>query len=154
GNTATATATGSTGKTVTASDVNWHFGTTPQIFVRKLTNGVYAPTAPGLQLSVGTPVTWTYQVTDQGDAPVKVTSIRDDNGTPNNPADDFTATAVLQTGTSFNTGDTDQDGLLDPGEVFLFTSAGVSLGSPTRWSDVFQTVLTYTDTSGAGLTPG
>src|SRR5262249_21747732 len=84
GNTATATATGSTGKTVTASDVNWHFGTTPQIFVRKLTNGVYAPTAPGLQLSVGTPVTWTYQVTDQGDAPVKVTSIRDDNGTPNN----------------------------------------------------------------------
>ena len=39
GNVATATATGSTGQTVTASDANYHFGTTPSLFVRKLING-------------------------------------------------------------------------------------------------------------------
>jgi Ca2+-binding RTX toxin-like protein len=154
GNTATATATGTTGTTVTASDVNWHFGSTPQIFVRKLTNGVYSPTATGQLLPAGTLLVWTYEVTDAGDAPVKVTSIRDDAGTPNDPTDDFTATAVLQPGTNFNVGDTNLNGLLDPGEVFLFTSTGVSLGSPTNWSQAFQTVLTYTDTSGASLTPG
>ena len=89
GNIATVTVKGSTSKTVTASDPNWHFGTMPSIFVRKLVNGVYSPDPNNpVTLPVGTPVVWTYEVTDQGDAPVKVTSIRDDNGTPNNPADD------------------------------------------------------------------
>jgi hypothetical protein len=154
GNIATVTATGSTGKTVTASDSNWHFGTTPSIFVRKLVNGLYSPTAPGVTLPNGTPVVWTYEVTDQGDAPVKVTSIRDDAGTPNNPADDFTPVAVLQPGTNFNIGDTNNNGLLDPGEVWKYSSAGVSTGSPTSWTQVAQAVFTNTDTSGAGATGG
>src|SRR5262249_36872038 len=51
-------------------------------------------------------------------------------------------------------GDGNNNGLLDPGEVFLFTSKGVSEGSPTNWTNVFSTVLTYTDTTGANLTPG
>src|SRR5262249_47147686 len=97
---------------------------------------------------------WTYQVTDQGDAPVKVTSVRDDNGTPNFTGDDFTAVAVLQAGTNFNVGDTNQNGLLDPGEVFLFTSAGGSTGPATGRNQVFQTVVSYTDTTGAGANPG
>src|SRR5262249_30297944 len=113
-----------------------------------------AQTAPGRMLPVGTPVVWTYQVYDEGDAPVRVTFVRDDAGTPSITSDDFTATAVLQNGTSFNVGDANQNGLLDPGEVFLFTSAGVSTGSPTDWNQVYQAVLTYTDTSGAGGTPG
>jgi Bacterial Ig domain/RTX calcium-binding nonapeptide repeat (4 copies) len=154
GNIATASATGTTGTTVMAKDSNWHFGTSPSILVRKLTNGVYSPTAPGQPLPVGTPVIWTYEVTDQGDAPVKVTSIRDDAGTPNNPADDFTAVPVLQVGTNYNIGDTNRNGLLDPGEVWNYTSAGVNTGSPTNWSEVLQAVYSNTDTSGAGATPG
>jgi hypothetical protein len=154
GNIATVTATGSTGKAVTASDPNWHFGTTPSIFVKKLINGQDATTAPGITLPVGTPVVWTYLVTDQGDAPVKVTSIRDDAGTPSNPADDFTPVAVLDPKTGFNVGDTSDFGLLDPGEVWQYTSAGVSTGSPTAWTQAVQAVLASTDTSGAGATGG
>src|SRR5262249_25893880 len=128
GNIATVTATGS-GQTVTASDANYHFGTTPSLFVLKAINAAnpmmptpeeLAQTSPGRQLAVGTSVVWTYQVYDMGDAPVKVTFVRDDAGTPSNTSDDFTAVAVLQPGTNFNVGDTGPDGpngLLDPGEV-------------------------------------
>jgi hypothetical protein len=162
-NTATATATGSTGTTVTASDLNYHFGTTPGIFVLKAINAVnpMMPTpaelsqaAPGVSLPVGTPVVWTYQVYDQGDSPVQVTSIRDDAGTPTNPNDDFTAAAVLQSGTLFNIGDSNQNGLLDPGEVFLFTSAGITGVSTADWYKTLQSVTVNTDTTGNGATPG
>ena len=140
GNIATVTVTNASGDPVTASDPAYLLGTTPRIFVQKAINAVnpMSPTPAELAVStprllpVGTPVVWTYQVTDLGDAPVKVTSVRDDNGTPGNLADDFSAVAVLQAGTSFNVGDTNQNSLLDPGEVFLFTSAGVSSGSTTE----------------------
>ena len=157
-------ATGTTnGKTVVTTTPNYHFGTTPSIFVMKAINAVdpmhptvaeLAQAAPGRTLPIGTSVVWTYQVYDEGDAPVQVTSVRDDAGTPSNPNDDFVATAILQAGTSFNVGDSNKNGLLDPGEVFLFTSAGASVGSATNWTTVAQTVFSYTDTTGAPGCPG
>ena len=59
-----------------------------------------------------------------GEAPVAVTSLRDDAGTPGNPFDDFTPVYVH--------GDTNGDGLLDPGEVWLYTLAGRQLGPDDR----------------------
>jgi hypothetical protein len=111
------------------------------------------PTYPR-QLAIGASVVWTYQVYDMGDAPVKLTSIRDDSGTPNNPNDDFTAAAVLRAGTAFNVGDTNLSGLLDPGEVFFFTSASVATVSTAGWNQSFQALVNNTDTTGAGVNPG
>jgi hypothetical protein len=109
---------------------------------------------PGRIITAGTPVTWTYQVFNTGEAAVKLDSIRDDAGTPSNPADDFTPAPRFKTGTFINIGDADNDGLLDPSEVFLFTSAGVSTVNLTDWHTAFQTFISSTDTTGANLTPG
>jgi hypothetical protein len=160
-------ATGSnTGQAVTSRDSAYDYGYAINevgLLVRKAINAVnpmmptaaeLAQAAPGQPLPVGTPVVWTYQVLNTGTTPIKLTSVRDDAGTPSNPLDDFTATGVLQPGTVWNVGDTNRNGLLDPGEEFLFTSAGVSAGSPTDWITVTQDVLNYTDTTGAGSTPG
>jgi parallel beta-helix repeat protein len=78
---------------------------------------------PGRALPVGTNVTWTYQVFNEGNVPLTVTSITDDFGTPNNPADDFTPAPVLSNG--FNVGDSNKNNRLDPTEVWRYTSAGV-----------------------------
>ena len=59
--------------------------------------GPMAPTAaedaqlpPGLALPVGAPIVLTYLVSNPGSAPLRITSIRDDNATPATTADDFT----------------------------------------------------------------
>jgi predicted outer membrane repeat protein len=78
---------------------------------------------PGRALPVGTNVTWTYQVFNEGNVPLTVTSITDDFGTPNNPADDFTSAPVLSNG--FNVGDSNKNNRLDTTEVWRYTSAGV-----------------------------
>ena len=83
-----------------------------------------ADAAPGRELSVGAALTWTYQLFNDGAAAIDVFGVTDDRGTPDNADDDFLAIPVLDAD-DFNVGDVDQDGLLDPGEVWLFTSAGV-----------------------------
>ena len=56
-------------------------------------------------MPIGSTVTFTYLVTNAGNVPLSGVTVRDDNGTPANPADDFNATFVG--------GDADADGLLD-----------------------------------------
>src|SRR5262249_22195215 len=75
-------------------------------------------------LLVGTNVVWTYLLTNPGTVAMAVTSITDDAGTPTVPNDDFTPLPVLQTGTTYNVGDANKNGLIDPGEAWLYTSAG------------------------------
>src|SRR5262249_32966406 len=164
GNLGSVAATTPGGQTITAaSDPSYHLGNVPTLFILKAINAAdpmhptpaeLAQAAPGRPLPVGTPVVWTYQVTDVGDAPVKVTSLRDDAGTPSDPADDFSPTPVLQAGINFNIGDTNTNGLLDPGEVWLYSSAGTKSGTTVNWDQVYQYVLDTTDTSGGGATPG
>ncbi len=121
-----------------AQDVAWYKGITAGIAVKKATNAVdpLAPTASEegdttahqLYLPVGTPLVWTYRVTNTGTTPLRVSGIVDDNGTPANTSDDFAPLPVTVTwnGATYNTGDTNHNGLLDVGEVWLYTSAGVS----------------------------
>src|SRR6185369_3683019 len=59
----------------------------------------------------------TYLVTNPGNVPLTVKSLTDDAGTPTSPADDFQPVYV--------SGDTNNNGLLDPGEAWLYTSQGV-----------------------------
>ena len=51
---------------------------------------------------------------------VAIDTIVDDNGTPDDPADDFTPVGIVENGA--NIGDGDADGLLDPGEEWRFES--------------------------------
>src|SRR6185503_5532900 len=76
-----------------------------------------ADLAPGRAFQVGTNITWTYLLSNQSGGPLSVTSIRDDAGTPANPADDFSPLYV--------SGDANANNLLDAAEVWLFTSTGV-----------------------------
>src|SRR5206468_3944983 len=54
---------------------------------------------------------------DPGTVPLTITSITDNAGTPSVPGDDFIP--------SYVSGDANKNGLLDPGETWLYTSAGV-----------------------------
>ena len=52
----------------------------PAIRIRKLTNGVHNDRTPGLSLAIGTPVTWTYEVTNAGKVPLSDVRVTDDRG--------------------------------------------------------------------------
>ena len=72
-----------------------HFScATPAISISKLTNGTNNDAAPGVFVPVGSTVTFTYVVTNPGNVPLSGVTVRDDNGTPGNAADDFNATFV------------------------------------------------------------
>ncbi|HET7802354.1 MAG TPA: hypothetical protein VFL38_18165, partial [Humibacillus xanthopallidus] len=77
------------------------------------------------ELLVGSTATWTYVVRNTGNVAVVMSTIRDDNGTATNTADDFTPAPVLAAGTAFNVGDLNQNGLLDIGEAWLFSATTV-----------------------------
>jgi uncharacterized repeat protein (TIGR01451 family) len=114
-NIGTVTGTSVTGNIpVTDTDVDNH--TVPGLAIVKLTNGTDNDTAPGPFVPLNSTVTFTYQVTNTGNVPLSNVTVTDDNGTsgPGNTADDRLLTTF--------TGDTDNDGLLDPGEIFLFTA--------------------------------
>ena len=78
-----------------------------------------ADTPPGLVVPAGDSVTFTYVVTNPGDVALTGVTVVDDNGTPGVPSDDFAPSPIEANG--YNIGDADQDGLLDPGEEWLFT---------------------------------
>ena len=83
----------------------------------KLVNGEDANTpAGGPVLTPGAAVTWTYVVTNPGTVPLSNVTVTDDNGTPGNAADDFSP--------AFAGGDTNGNGLLDPGETWTYTASG------------------------------
>ncbi len=52
----------------------------PAIQIKKSTNGQDADTAPGPQIPVGSPVTWTYVVTNTGDVALAGVKVSDDKG--------------------------------------------------------------------------
>jgi uncharacterized repeat protein (TIGR01451 family) len=109
------------------SDPNYHFGAMASVRIEKAVNAVdpLAPTPqedadaqPGRLLNIGTPLIWTYRVSNVGTEPLEIESLIDDAGTPNQPADDF-APVLLD-------GDTNANGLLDANEVWIYTSLGVA----------------------------
>ncbi len=79
-----------------------------------------ADDAPGLEAQIGDQVMYLYSVTNTGDVALNIDSLIDDNATPDDPTDDFTPDTVDEDMDGFNDGDTDMDGLLDPGETWLF----------------------------------
>ena len=115
--------------------------TSPAINIVKTTNGTDGP--PGL--SVGDSITWEYVVT--ANVTLSNVGVTDDNGTPGNPADDWPATPVEVGG--YNVGDTNTDGLLDPGEAWIYQESGTAIaglysntGTATGYFDGFPVSAT------------
>ncbi|MGZ5460517.1 MAG: DUF7507 domain-containing protein [Thermoanaerobaculia bacterium] len=77
-NVGTATATLPLGGIITVDDASHYFGN--PIAIEKSTNGVDADTAPGIALTPGDPVTWTYEVTNHGSDPLTGVTVTDDQG--------------------------------------------------------------------------
>ena len=82
GNTGTVTASNACGVPVSAHDVSYYFGQTPQacIKIKKYTNGDDADTAPGPHIQVGSPVVWDYAVTNCGQAALGSVHVTDNRG--------------------------------------------------------------------------
>ncbi|MBZ9847267.1 hypothetical protein LB565_04590 [Mesorhizobium sp. CA14] len=132
--------------TDTATDGSSYFGADPHITLDKKTNGV----DHGLNIFQGQPVTWTYDVTNDGNVALTNVVVKDDNGTPGNTSDDFNATAITSGG--FNTGDTNGNGVLDIGETWHYQATGTAqLGSYVN--NATATTDAYTDTAGHSRTP-
>jgi hypothetical protein len=114
------------GGTVWANDINYHVGVLPAVKIVKAVDALDplhptpiedANTQPAKELPVGTTAVWTYLVTNTGDAPVKITSLVDNNGTAASTTDDFAPVYV--------SGDTNGNGLLDLGETWLYRATTI-----------------------------
>ena len=80
GNLGTATGTPPSGPAVTASDPAHYFGVTAEITIEKLTNGMDADVPPGPAIPVGSPVVWTYVVTNTGTIQLTQVAVTDSRG--------------------------------------------------------------------------
>jgi uncharacterized repeat protein (TIGR01451 family) len=89
----------------------------PDIDIEKYTNGQDADAPTGPLIAVGANVTWTYVVTNTGDADLDPVVVVDDNGTPGNLGDDFSPTY---------TGGDNGDGILNPSEVWYYAHNGTA----------------------------
>ena len=131
---ATATAVGTAGQ-LTAADPALVYGTTG-IRVDAQLNGSDSPEAPGLQLAAGTALEWTYEVTSEMNVALNDLTLVDDGG----PASSFMPVYVG--------GDTDADGILDPGEAWSYTSAGAA--TITAGGGEHHSTVTASATTDAG----
>ena len=109
-NTGTVTADSNTGQ-VTDQDLSHYFGTQPSIDIEKATNGVDADQSENAEsLDVGSTVTWTYVVTNNGNQAITGVVVTDDSeGTITNRI-------------SQANGNTDET--LDPGEIWTYQATG------------------------------
>lgn len=123
----------------TVSDENFANFRNPLIDIEKTTDGPTNanPIAPtyhnedtpdGLgvpMLTPGSTLIWTYQVTNTGTVPFARgdVAIVDDNGTPGDTTDDFSVANGRITFQSELSGNGDD--VLDPGEVWIYTAAGI-----------------------------
>ena len=105
-NTATVGGLSPQGFPVTDTDLAHYFGSDAQIAIDKVTNG-----ADGLDIPIGTAITWTYTVTNPGNVPISNVIVSDDKiGVISGP----------------DSGD-DGDGILQVGETWIYTMAGSSV---------------------------
>ncbi len=145
---------------VTDSDLSHYWGANPVIGLEKATNGVDADDDPVLLLD-DSPITWTYTVTNTGQASLTDVELVDDAGTPADDGDDWTLTAA-----DLVSGDDDDDDELDPGETWILTATGVASElvyentavvtgtgpDTTITTGVIETGPTYTDGDPSGYT--
>jgi uncharacterized repeat protein (TIGR01451 family) len=146
-NTATVTGDNATPASATVSTTVVQ---TPSLSIDKVT--VYGTqTGDGLTgVIAGHNISWDYTVTNTGNVSLSNISVQDDNGTLTNNTDNFFANPVLSG--SFNVGDTNTDGKLNPNEVWHFSASGIAVASSysnigTASGTIGTTTVTATDAS-------
>jgi uncharacterized repeat protein (TIGR01451 family) len=126
----TGNATGySDGSPVSDTDPANYFGSPPPpaIDIEKHTNGVDADSPPGPYIGINSSVTWTYIITNTGGVNLTNIVVKDDNGTPGNPGDDFNPIPVdVSPADGYNDGDTDKDNQLDLTETWIYQAIGTA----------------------------
>ena len=133
-NIATAEGTDSTGQIpdpVNDTDPSNHFGVALGLDIEKSTNGDDADVAPGPSVLVGDVVDFEYVVTNTGNVPVSNVVVVDDQG-------------VIVT---FQSGDTNNDGLLDLDETWIYT------GSTIATAGQYTNIGTVTGNDSTGTIP-
>ncbi|MBN2355312.1 T9SS type A sorting domain-containing protein [candidate division KSB1 bacterium] len=80
------------------------------IRIVKYVNGEDANTPPGLTLTVGTPITWRYVITNTGNIPLSDITVTDNKS----------VTPIYQSG------DINNDGILDTDETWLYEAYGIA----------------------------
>ena len=120
-----------------STDPAWYFGVNDAITIKKAVNAVSPGSPTAIEegdttsveqyLAAGSPITWTYRVSNTGNDPLNAITITDSTGSFA-PAQITVATCGGNAGT-YNAGDANCNGMLDPAETWLYTSSGVV--SPT-----------------------
>ncbi len=137
-NVGTVVGTPPAGSNVSATDPDNYFASGPSISIVKKTNGTDNTSGTGPFVAVGSPVVWTYSVTNIGDVALSTVVVNDDNGTAAT-TDDFAAT--------YQSGDADSDSTLDLTETWTFTATkpaiagqyinnGCAVGAPPSGANV------------------
>ncbi len=109
----------------------------PAIDVEKATNGRDADAPPGPLLAPGDDVTWSYVVRNVGETRLINVVLRDDNGTPANPADDI----VIVSGVTLEVGEVQTFSRTGTARVGQYANVArvVGASSETPFGDVFDT---------------
>jgi hypothetical protein len=89
------------------------------IAIQALTNGQDRDSTPGVGVRVGSTVAYEYIVTNTGNVPLAAVAVTDDNGTPGDPADDFSP--------AFMNGDANGNNLLDIGETWTYGASRIAV---------------------------
>jgi uncharacterized repeat protein (TIGR01451 family) len=111
-NIGTVNAKSPTGQAVPSSnDPSHYFGATSGINLEKLVNNVDADSAPGISVTLPTNVIFTYVVTNTGNSPISNIIVTDDK---------------LGTISNFTGGDDNNDGKLDMGEIWTYTTTPIA----------------------------
>ena len=148
-NTVTVEARADNGGPTADTAENRHAGSTIGITIKKAVNAVneLAPTIgeeadepTGPALAVGTHMKWTYRVTTTTTTPLANVVVIDDNGTPDFAGDDFSPTLV--------SGDTNGNGLLESGEIWLYRAFGTAVSG--QYTNIGSATATQGTTPVAG----
>ncbi|MCE5266296.1 MAG: matrixin family metalloprotease, partial [Planctomycetaceae bacterium] len=114
-NTATvlaADATGTVATPVSASESDGYFGVQPGIKIVKTTNGTDNNSAPGVQVTAGSAITWTYTVANTGNVALSGVTVTDSDSTLH---------------PTYVSGDVNANQQLDVGETWVYTASGVAI---------------------------
>lgn len=109
---------------------------TPSFSLVKKTNGVEYDAAPGAAVATGSTVTWTYEVTNTGDAPLDDIAVSDAFTDGSGTTGNFTPTS-------------EADGPLLPGETRTFEATGTAVSG--QYQNTATATATAVDDEGAAL---
>ena len=107
------------GQPVSDNDLAHYFGPDPAIRLQKLVNGDDANLPTGPAIPVGQSLVWSYLVSNAGNVPLANITVTDDQGVVPIQVDTTPADG-------FNDGDVNLDDLLDTGENWIYTAAGIA----------------------------